>query len=50
MGPTMTEFSLTSLLHERAARQPDVTAYTYIDYEVDPNGFAETPHLGASPP
>src|SRR4029077_18750199 len=41
MGPTMAECSLTSLLHERAARQPDVTAYTYIDYEVDPNGFAE---------
>jgi long chain fatty acid CoA FadD26 len=42
MGPTLAESSLTSLLHERAARQPDVTAYTFVDYEVDPNGFAES--------
>jgi long chain fatty acid CoA FadD26 len=41
MVPTMAECSLTSLLRERAARQPDVTAYTYLDYEADPNGFAE---------
>ncbi|MBV9092137.1 MAG: AMP-binding protein, partial [Mycobacteriaceae bacterium] len=38
----MAESSLTKLLHERATRQPDATAYTYVDYEADPNGFAES--------
>lgn len=38
----MADRSLTALLHERATRQPDATAYTFIDYEVDPAGFAES--------
>lgn len=29
-------------LAERARHQPDVAAYTFIDYDVDPAGFAET--------
>ncbi|MCW2689671.1 MAG: acyl-CoA synthetase [Mycobacterium sp.] len=42
MGSTTAEFSLTAVLHERASRQPDATAYTFIDYQADPNGFAES--------
>jgi long-chain fatty acid adenylase/transferase FadD26 len=38
----MSEASLTSLLHDRATRTPDATAYTFIDYDVDPAGFAES--------
>ena len=38
----MAERSLTTLLQQRANRQPGGTAYTFIDYEVDPNGFAES--------
>jgi long-chain fatty acid adenylase/transferase FadD26 len=38
----MTELSLTALLHDRATRQPDATAYTFIDYAADPNGFSES--------
>lgn len=38
----MTEPSLTALLLERAQRQPDDPAYTFVDYDVDPNGYAET--------
>lgn len=34
--------SLTALLQERVDRQPDAAAYTFIDYDVDPNGFAES--------
>ena len=34
--------SLPTLLHQRASRQPDAAAYTFIDYELDPAGFAET--------
>ncbi len=34
--------SLTTLLQEQAIRQPDATAYTFIDYEVDPTGYAES--------
>ncbi|MBJ7339967.1 MAG: AMP-binding protein [Mycolicibacterium sp.] len=30
------------MLRDRAARQPDVAAYTFVDYDVDPEGFAET--------
>lgn len=37
----MAEASLTSLVQQRAAQTPEATAYTFIDYEVDPNGFAE---------
>ena len=36
------ESSIPALLQERAHEQPDTTAYTFIDYDVDPNGFAES--------
>ena len=38
----MADVSLPAILQERASRQPDEAAYTFIDYEIDPNGFAET--------
>ena len=38
----MIESSIPALLRERADQQPDMTAYTFIDYDVDPNGFAES--------
>ena len=34
--------SIPALLQARADEQPDATAFTYIDYEQDPKGFAET--------
>jgi long-chain fatty acid adenylase/transferase FadD26 len=37
-----TELSVPDLLHQQAARQADTTAYTYIDYESDPKGFADS--------
>ena len=36
------ETSIPAVLEERATQQPDDVAYTFIDYEVDPNGFVET--------
>lgn len=36
------EPSLTALLRDRANRQADCAAYTFIDYEADPNGISET--------
>ena len=36
------EASLSTLLRDRAAQQADDVAYTFIDYDVDPAGFAET--------
>ena len=41
-GIATTRSSLPGLLRERAGQQPDTTAYTFIDYEIDPNGFAES--------
>lgn len=38
----MTESSLTALLQQRALRQPHDPAYTFIDYDVDPAGYAES--------
>lgn len=38
----MNEPSLTATLLERAQRQPDDPAYTFIDYDVEPAGYAET--------
>ena len=34
--------SLPAVLHKVAHQEPDAIAYTFIDYEVDPDGFAET--------
>jgi len=36
------ESSITALLSEHARRQPNGTAFTFIDYDVDPAGFAES--------
>jgi long chain fatty acid CoA FadD26 len=36
------EPSIPAVLGERARRQPDDVAYTFIDYEVDPAGFVES--------
>jgi len=38
----MTHSSLPALLAQRARQHPDTTAYTFIDYEFDPAGFAES--------
>jgi long chain fatty acid CoA FadD26 len=35
------EASIPAVLAERARQQPDDIAYTFIDYEIDPGGFAE---------
>ncbi|MGV0742694.1 AMP-binding protein [Mycolicibacterium sp. XJ870] len=37
----MVGLSLPALLQERANQRPDSTAYTFVDYSIDPNGFAE---------
>lgn len=34
--------SIPAALRERVATQPDDTAFTFIDYDVDPAGFAES--------
>jgi long chain fatty acid CoA FadD26 len=36
------ESSISTLLRDRAIKHPDDVAYTFIDYDVDPNGFAES--------
>jgi 4-hydroxyphenylalkanoate adenylyltransferase len=38
----MSESTLTDLLHKVASQYPNRAAYKFIDYEVDPKGFAET--------
>lgn len=38
----MDESSLPGVLRERARTQPDEPAFTYVDYELDPAGVAET--------
>lgn len=38
----VTNASIPALLQERAEQQPDASAFTYIDYDDDPAGFAET--------
>jgi long-chain fatty acid adenylase/transferase FadD26 len=38
----VTDPSVPALLKERADQQADTTAYTYIDYGLDPKGFAES--------
>ncbi|WP_176562085.1 AMP-binding protein [Mycolicibacterium palauense] len=38
----LTETSIPALLAERAQQQPDEPAFTFIDYESDPAGSAET--------
>ena len=36
------ESSIPAVLSENARRQPNDTAFTFVDYDVDPKGFAET--------
>ncbi len=36
------EFSIPALLETRAQQQPDDIAYTFVDYDADPAGFAES--------
>lgn len=36
------ESSIPAVLSENARRQPNDTAFTFIDYDVDPKGFAES--------
>ncbi|WP_111508797.1 AMP-binding protein [Mycobacterium kyogaense] len=36
------ESTIPGLLAERARQQPDDPAYTFLDFDIDPNGFAET--------
>lgn len=38
----VTNASIPALLQGRAEQQPDASAFTYIDYDADPAGFAET--------
>ena len=38
----MIESSIPALLRQRAEEQPDEVAFTFIDYELDPAGFAES--------
>ena len=38
----VTDSSIPALLEARADQQPDATAFTFIDYGQDPNGFAES--------
>ncbi len=38
----VTDGSLPALLKQRVDQQADTAAYTFIDYGLDPNGFAET--------
>ena len=38
----MIESSIPALLRQRAEEQPDDVAFTFIDYELDPAGFAES--------
>jgi len=37
-----TDLSVPTLLKERADQQADTTAYTFIDYGLDPRGFADS--------
>ncbi len=38
----ISESTLTDVLHKAATQFPNRAAYKFIDYEVDPNGFAQT--------
>ena len=38
----MSQSSVLSMLRERAVRQPDVVAFTFTDYELDPAGVGES--------
>ncbi|MBV8177545.1 MAG: AMP-binding protein, partial [Mycobacterium sp.] len=37
-----TEASIPAALRERVRQKPDASAYTFIDYELDPEGYSQT--------
>ena len=37
-----TEASIPAALGERVRQMPDAPAYTFIDYEIDPEGYTQT--------
>src|ERR1700760_1491245 len=37
-----TEASIPAALGERARQKPDAPAYTFVDYELDPDGYSQT--------
>jgi long chain fatty acid CoA FadD26 len=37
-----TEVSIPAALGERARQKPDTPAYTFVDYELDPEGYSQT--------
>src|SRR5271165_4167816 len=37
-----TEASIPAALGERVRQKPDAPAYTFIDYELDPDGYSQT--------
>jgi long chain fatty acid CoA FadD26 len=39
---SVSQTSIPGVLRERARREPDAPAYTFIDYEIDPAGYSET--------
>ncbi|MCV7112572.1 AMP-binding protein, partial [Mycolicibacterium setense] len=38
----VTDRSIPSLLKKQADQRPNETAFTFLDYDLDPNGFAKT--------
>lgn len=36
------ELSIPDFLHKQERQQPDAPAFTFIDYDLDPNGYVET--------
>src|SRR3984957_11945889 len=37
-----TELSIPAALGDKARQKPDTPAYTFIDYELDPEGYSQT--------
>lgn len=44
--PALSQQTIPSILRGRAAAQPDDIAFTFIDYDVDQNGYAESLTFG----
>ena len=38
----VTDASIAAVLREWARQQPDAPAYTYLDFEIDPEGYRQT--------
>jgi acyl-CoA synthetase (AMP-forming)/AMP-acid ligase II len=39
---TLSEATILELIEHKAERQPDELAFTFVDYDVDPDGVAES--------